>query len=41
MMSQAKLEQVLPLVENAAKVLVDDFIVPEKEYNTIWETTDW
>ena len=34
MMSQAKLEKTLPLIENAAKVLVKDLIKPGKEYDT-------
>ena len=34
MMSQAKLEKTLPLIENAAKVLVNDLIKPGKEYDT-------
>ena len=33
-MSQAKLEKTLPLIENAAKVLVKDLIKPGKEYDT-------
>ena len=34
MMSQAKLEKTLPLIENAAKILVKDMIRPGEEYNT-------
>ena len=34
MMSQAKLEKTLPLIENAAKVLVNDLIKPGKDYDT-------
>ena len=34
MMSQAKLEKTLPLIENAAKILVQDLIKPGKEYDT-------
>ena len=34
MMSQAKLEHTLPLIENAAKVLVKDFIKPGEEYDS-------
>ena len=34
MMSQAKLEKTLPLIENAAKILVKDLIKPGKEYDT-------
>ena len=34
MMSQQKLEKTLPLIENAAKILVKDLIKPGKEYDT-------
>ena len=34
MMSQQKLEKTLPLIENAAKILVKDLIEPGKEYDT-------
>ena len=34
MMSQAKLEKTLPLIEKAAKILVKDLIRPGKEYDT-------
>ena len=33
MMSQAKLEKTLPLIEKAAKILVKDLIRPGKEYD--------
>ena len=34
MMSQARLERTLPLIEKAAKILVKDLIRPGKEYDT-------
>ena len=33
MMSQAKLEKTLPLIEKAARILVKDLIRPGKEYD--------
>ena len=33
MMSQARLERTLPLIEKAAKILVKDLIRPGKEYD--------
>ena len=34
MMSQAKLEKTLPLIQKSAKVIVKDLIQPGKEYDT-------
>ena len=34
MMSQAKLEQTLPLIQNAAKALVKDMIESDQEYDS-------
>ena len=34
MMSQAKLEQTLPLIQNAAKALVNDLIEANQEYDS-------
>ena len=34
MMSQAKLEKTLPLIQDSAKVIVKNLIQPGKEYDT-------
>ena len=39
MMSQAKLEKTLPLIQNSARVLVKDLIQPGKEYDTNEKTS--